>query len=206
MSESNPYMALPDENRTQNRGSVSERHAERMLWSFGFSVGTLICIVVMAILVDYHQPASPNLVSDRFPFLKVVIPVGAGGLLICLAVLLVVPVVLTGNLRPAWWLIPTTLVLLWFVYAYDWRGLFELGRPRHNYWRDPERIRLGLWELLTLTIFYITVCWLLPTLTARQEEKAAAKADAEIRKIVDEQTQPCAESKNSRLMDNIPTD
>jgi hypothetical protein len=205
MGECNPYMALPDENRNHNRGSVSERHAERMLWSLGFSIGTLICMVVMAILVDYHQPVSSNLVSDRFPFLKVVVPVGAGGLLICLAVLLVVPVVLTGNLRPAWWLIPTTLLVIWFVYFYDWNGLLEFGRPRSDVWKDPAYFALVV-RRFEPWISGLILGLLLLELNDWQQKKAAATAGAEIRKIVDEQTQLRTDSKNSRLMGNNPTD
>ena len=130
----------------------------RMFWSLGCAALSCVSIVAMVCLVEWHDSGDPMMIGDAFPFVKVVIPLGIAGMVASLAFLFSVPVFLfsvpvflsgvpvflSGRIMPAIWLLPLVLFILWFFTFYDWRGLFDSGKPRY----DLLEYRMSLtWEI-----------------------------------------------------------
>ncbi len=121
-----------------------EAALHRMFWSLGCAALSCVSIVAMVCLVEWHDPGDPVIIGDGFPFVKVVIPLGIAGMAASLAFLFSVPVFLSGRIMPAIWLVPLVLFMLGFFTFYDWRGLFDSGKPRY----DVLEYRMSLtWEI-----------------------------------------------------------
>ena len=139
----------------------------RMLWSLGYAIFSCVSIAAMVCLVEWHEPGHPMMRSDYFPFVKVV-PLGIAGMAAAsLALLFSIPVFLSGRIMPAIWLLPLVVAILWFFTFYDWYGIFNFGKPRH----DVLEYRMSLlwaifwsngggWAVFSIAVIIIVLRWI----------------------------------------------
>lgn len=138
----------------------------RMFSSLGWAIFSCVSIAAMVCLVEWHEPGDPMMIGDYFPFGKVVIPMGIAGTAASLAFLFSIPVFLSGRIMPAIWLLPLIVAILWFFTLYDWYGIFNFGKPRH----DVLEYRMSLlwaifwyngdgWALFSIAVMIIVFRW-----------------------------------------------
>ena len=180
----NPYQNSVPDFTCFVRLNQADTMQRSLFWSLSSAIVACGSLIAMDVLVMRHVPADPMRTTDYFPVAEVVLSIGIGAIAATNAVLLSIPVFLTRRMLPLIWLIPMLAFGFWFLDFYDWRGLFNLGKPQHVVWELMLealpllfRFHLPTFLLAELGVF-LSVAQLIRYAETRQAESRQHEFDA----------------------------
>ena len=88
-----------------------------------------VSLAAMVVLVQIRNSDS-MLAAEHYPVREVFICCGMTAICLTLALLFAIPVFLTENYTPGFWLVPAFVMLAAFMLWYDWEGVFNYGKSR----------------------------------------------------------------------------